>query len=148
MYTPYLLIGNFFLTIGTFLSSMYTVNKDSKGFLYSGTLGAIINVSLNWILIPKIGIHGAALATCISYICVMLYRVVDTRKYMFTNVFKGEYVVGYISLILMGLTMALPGPWSIWGLIAELLFILLLNRKFIKECMNLISAFIKKRVNR
>ena len=32
MYTPYLLVGNFFLTMATFLSTFYTVNKDSKGF--------------------------------------------------------------------------------------------------------------------
>lgn len=148
MYTPYLFIGNFFLTIGTFLSSMYTVNKDSKGFLYSGTLGAIINITLNWILIPKIGIHGAALATCISYICVMLYRVIDTRKYMTIKVFRWEYIVGYISLILMGLTMAISGRKGLVALIAELLFILVWNRGFIKECMTQISAIIKKRLNR
>ena len=72
-YTPYLLVGYFFLTMGTFLSTSYTVNKDSKGFLISGSIGAVINIALNALLIPIFGVHGAAFATCISYfVCILL----------------------------------------------------------------------------
>ena len=39
----------------------------TKISLSSTLLGATINVILNIILIPKIGINGAALATVISY---------------------------------------------------------------------------------
>ena len=63
-YTPYLMIGFMFMTLGTFLSTSYTVNKDSWGFLISGTLGAIMNLILNWFLIPIFGVSGAAFATC------------------------------------------------------------------------------------
>ncbi|MFM1539544.1 lipopolysaccharide biosynthesis protein, partial [Helcococcus bovis] len=51
LYTPYLLIGFIFLTLATFLSTSYTVNKDSRGFLYSGMIGAIVNIILNYFLI-------------------------------------------------------------------------------------------------
>ena len=36
MYTPFLIIGYVFITMGAFLATAYTVNKDSKGFLFSG----------------------------------------------------------------------------------------------------------------
>ena len=37
---------------------------------------------LNFILIPKIGIQGAVYATMISQIIVMVYRVVDSRRFI------------------------------------------------------------------
>ena len=90
MFTPYLVVGCVFLSIASFLGAYYTVNKDSKGFLYSSSVAAAINLALNYLLIPKIGIAGAALATAISYIAVFLYRAVDTKKYIFINVFSKQ----------------------------------------------------------
>ena len=143
-YTPYLLVGNFFLTMATFLSTFYTVNKDSKGFLYSGTAGAVINIGLNALLIPIIKIHGAALATCISYICVYLYRVRDTRKYMRVEVFRKQYVVGYIILILAAVSMFLGGLVGQLTLCLETIIIILLNIRFIQYCLKLVSRTIEK----
>lgn len=141
-YTPYLLVGNFFLTMATFLSTFYTVNKDSKGFLYSGTAGAVINIGLNALLIPAIAIHGAALATCISYICVFLYRVCDTRKYMRVQVFRKHYIVGYMILLLTAGSMFLDGVIGQITLCAEAFAIILINRVFIMDCLKMISQLI------
>lgn len=147
-YTPYLLVGNFFLTIATFLSTFYTVNKDSKGFLYSGTAGAVVNIGLNALLIPIINIHGAALATCISYICVFLYRVRDTRKYMLVEVFRKQYVVGYIILILTAASMFLDGLVGQFTLCLETIIIIILNIRFIKDCLRMVSRTIEKIMER
>lgn len=143
-YTPYLLTGNFFLTMGTFLSTSYTVNKDSKGFLYSGSIGAIINISLNLLLIPRMGIHGAALATCISYICVFMYRFYDTKKYIVVYVFKKEYVIGYFMIIIAAITMSLPEAFGQYLLLVEMIIVLLINYKFLRECFCLGGNIIKK----
>ena len=144
LYTSYLFVGNFFLTIGTFLSTFYTVNKDSKGFLFSGSIGAVTNIILNSLLIPLLGIHGAALATCISYIIVFLYRAHDTKKYVVINIFKREYVIGYIFLILTAVSMYLPGFIGQSILAFEVIVILLLNREFLKKCFNLVVVITKK----
>lgn len=143
-YTPYLLVGNFFLTMGTFLSTCYTVNKDSKGFLFSGLAGAGINVTMNWILIPQFGIHGAAFATCISYIIVFLYRVIDTRKYMVIHVFKPVYVIEYMILIGAACTMAIPAVVGQVIMVLEFFVLLMINYRFIRECMNMFCGLICK----
>lgn len=148
MYTPYLLVGNFFLTMATFLSTFYTVNKDSRGFLFSGTAGAIINISLNALLIPIIGVHGAALATCISYICVFLYRVWDTRKYMKVEVFRYPYLIGYAILIGTAFSMFISGVFGQMILIAEVVLIFLLNRKFVEECIGIVRKVARKNTHR
>lgn len=98
-YTPYLIIGFVFSSLGSFLATSYTVHKDSKGFLFSALTGAIINIILNFVLIPYIGIHGAAIATLISYISVMIYRIVDTKKYIKIYFFELRYLIALILLI-------------------------------------------------
>lgn len=133
-YTPYLLVGYFFLTMGTFLSTIYTVQKDSKGFLFSGTVGAVMNIMLNWFLIPLWGIHGAAFATCVSYIMVFLYRAKDTRKYMVIHVFRPEYIIGYMLLIITAFSMAIPYRWGYTVLLLEFITMVIINRKFAAEC--------------
>ena len=147
-YTPYLLVGYFFLTLGTFLSTIYTVQKDSKGFLYSGSAGAILNVLLNFILIPIMGVHGAAFATCVSYITVFLYRSVDTRKYMVVHVFKREYVIGYVLLILTAVSMAIPYRWGYAVLAVEFLTVVAMNRSFVAECFQMAKRILSKFVRK
>ena len=144
MYTPYLLVGNFFLTMATFLSTFYTVNKDSRGFLFSGLTGALINIALNALLIPIIGVHGAALATCISYICVFLYRIIDTQKYMKVEVFRYPYLIGYLILITTAFSMYVSGTLGQIIMIGEVSLILVLNNKFVRECLSMVNMITRK----
>ena len=101
-YTPFLIIGCVYLTLATFMSTSYTVNKDSKGFLISGTFGAVLNIILNWILIPILGVYGAALATCVSYISVFVFRLFHTRKYLKYNIGTRGFAIGSMLLICSG----------------------------------------------
>lgn len=101
-YTPFLIIGSVYLTLATFMSTSYTVNKDSKGFLFSGTLGALLNIILNWILIPFFGVYGAAFATAFSYISVFIFRLWHTKKYMRYDVKTSGFIFGSILLIISG----------------------------------------------
>lgn len=81
-YSPFLIVGSMFQTLSTFVGTSYYVEKDMKGNLISATVGAVVNVCLNLVLIPLLGITGAAVATCTSYITVLFYRIKDTKKYI------------------------------------------------------------------
>ena len=106
-YTPYLIVGFVFSSLGSFLATPYTVHKDSKGYLFSALIGAGINIILNFILIPLIGIDGAALATLISYIAVLFYRLCDTRKYLKIHFLNVKNLIGYFLLFIVAATMYL-----------------------------------------
>lgn len=92
VYSPFLIVGLMFQTLGTFVGTSYYVEKDMKGNLISSTIGAIINIFLNFILIPIIGVTGAAIATCVSYIIVMFYRLADTKKYLVIKTFTMQNI--------------------------------------------------------
>lgn len=104
-YTPFLTIGCVYLTLASFMATSYTVHKDSLGYLFSGMLGAIFNIVMNFTLIPQIGVYGAAIATCISYVLVFVFRLLHTRRYICYSIRNKEFLVGSISLMLSALLM-------------------------------------------
>lgn len=104
-YVPFLTIGSTYMTLGTFMSTSYTVHKDSFGYLFSAIFGATLNIIFNFGLIPYIGVYGAALATCISYIAVFVFRAIHTRKYIKYYVITKEFVIGSILLVLEAILM-------------------------------------------
>ena len=143
-YTPYLLVGYFFMSLGTFLSTSYTVHKDSRGFLISGMAGAIINVALNSVLIPVIGVAGAALATCVSYFSVFAYRVVDTRKYVKIKIVRTRYLLGIGIMILMASTLIFDFACSGLFLILEFVMVLFLEKDYIFKILKLAISVAKR----
>lgn len=102
-YAPPLIIGTCILVMATFFSVFYTVSKDSMGFLKSGSLGALVNIILNLCLIKGIGALGAAIATCLSYFAIFLFRYFDTKKYISLNVFNTKRFISFMALIVVGL---------------------------------------------
>ncbi|MGA8264285.1 MAG: polysaccharide biosynthesis C-terminal domain-containing protein, partial [Ignavibacteriaceae bacterium] len=72
--------------VGTFLgiaSSQYLITENlTKIAFYRTTIGMIINIILNFILIPIYGITGSAIATLISYFIATfsLYFNSETRE--------------------------------------------------------------------
>ena len=125
-YVPFLVVGYVFMTSATFISSSYNVHKDSKGFLYSGIVGAIINIVLNFILIPSFKTYGAAFATMISYIAVFIYRIIDTKKYLKIEVSKNQ-VIYLLLLIITCCIIYIPKTHFITALILILLLLLSFN---------------------
>ena len=101
-YSTWLLLGNFFLTLGSFLGASYTVHKDSLGYLISGSLGAILNLLIMLPLVPIVGLYGSVEATCVSYFAVFAFRLWDTRKYVRITVDKKIFSsIGILLVLLM-----------------------------------------------
>lgn len=98
-YVSFLTIGCVYLTMASFMATSYTVHKDSFGYLFSGMFGAVLNILLNFLLIPQIGVYGAAIATCISYISVFIFRCFHTRKYIHYNVINKYFILGSLLMV-------------------------------------------------
>lgn len=147
-YTPFLIIGCVYLTLGTFMATSYTVHKDSFGYLFSGLFGATFNILLNFILIPVIGVYGAALATCISYIAVFIFRVFHTRKYIKYDIMYKEFILGSLLMFLSAILMFVDG---MKGFFLQLVILLIGFAVFSKTWIPMLQFFLskiqRKRVN-
>jgi O-antigen/teichoic acid export membrane protein len=60
------ILGSFFMYNAVLRSSHYTLTKDTHIMMYSQLAAVLLNIILNLILIPIIGIIGAAIATTVT----------------------------------------------------------------------------------
>ncbi|MBR6874423.1 MAG: polysaccharide biosynthesis C-terminal domain-containing protein [Ruminococcus sp.] len=79
-YSPLLIFSSVFSCFVTFLGSIYLTSKRTMRSLATSLVSGIINIVLNIILIPRIGLYGPALSTVASYFTVFIIRAYDSRK--------------------------------------------------------------------
>jgi O-antigen/teichoic acid export membrane protein len=135
-YTPFLLIGFAFLALAGFMGTFSTVHKDSKAVLKTSSVGAIVNLVLNFLTIPYFGAAGAAFATCVCYIAVFVYRVIHThRHYVKINVLQPKHLVGFVALVAMGFALFMKGVIGQILLIVLFALCVYLSKDFILQMM-------------
>lgn len=81
-YVPLLLAGASFSAISTYYGSLYSALKKSVNNMLTAILGALVNVTLCLLLLPRIGLWGAAVATALSYVVIAVSRMFDVQRYM------------------------------------------------------------------
>lgn len=82
VYVPVLVFAVLFNSLSSFLGSIYTAAKNTKMVFLTTLVGAVSNLILNAILIPTIGVIGAAISTLVSYVLIWIVRMIDSRKIM------------------------------------------------------------------
>lgn len=133
----FLLVGFVFMGLGTFIGTIYYVQKNMIGNMLSAMAGAVVNIILNAILIPVMDAAGATLAACICYLVIMIYRYIDTKKYQKLNLFSRDNNLKILLLLIVLLGSILNSKLGI--LIETIGFVLLILscRKFILYCYNI-----------
>ena len=79
-YSPLLIYSTIFSCLTTFMGSIYLASKKTKRSLFTSLISGIINVGLNIVLIPTIGLYGPPISTIASYMTVFIIRAFDSRK--------------------------------------------------------------------
>ncbi len=80
-YMPVLVFATVFSSLVTFMSSVYVKHKKSFNSFVTAFIGALSNIILNFLFIPKYSAQGAAIATLACYIIVYIIRAIDTQRY-------------------------------------------------------------------
>ena len=80
LYSPLLIFSSVFSCFVTFLGSIYLTSRKTMRSMVTSLFSGIINVGLNIILIPRIGLYGPAISTVASYTVVFIIRAYDSRK--------------------------------------------------------------------
>ncbi|MBE6600288.1 MAG: hypothetical protein E7640_03720 [Ruminococcaceae bacterium] len=117
-YIPVLVGSSMFSAFVTFLSSVYVVKKKSIKSFLTAMAGSIINIALNFVMIPEsltlfgvtvpllgLGAQGAAIATAISYASVFLIRAVDTKKLLNFRLGASTLIINIIIICAQALIM-------------------------------------------
>lgn len=102
---PLIILANFFLGIYTSLSVWYKLIDKTYIGAYISIVGAIITLSLNFVLIPQYSYMGSAIATLAAYGSMMLLSwFLGNRAYPIPYDFKKIFAYLAVAILLSGLS--------------------------------------------
>ena len=150
-YVPILIIATTYSCIVNFLASVYMAEKKSLMSLLTASSGAVTNVVLGLLLVPKFGANGAAIATVCAFLMVFITRGTNTRRYVKISYKLPLMIFETVILITQSILMLYLKEGIMLYAIEAVLFaiMILVNIKPIMELVNLIFAkFLRKGNNK
>jgi len=152
---PYIAVGAVFYCLYQLCVFIILVVNKTGWNLIILTISAAVNIALNIILIPWVGIVGAALATLIAYAIIGLLHLAVSRRYLKFDLSLPFIGKAMAAATVMAFCIWLINPQSLMMIIlsivvgALLYFALLLSIKgFNKQEIDFFTSFVKDNVHR
>ena len=140
-YVPVLTLATTFACLGTFLSSIYTVEQRSGATMGTTMLGAAANIVGNGLLIPLWGSMGAALSTLFSYLLIFFVRTLHTRSLLRIRWDVPRFLAGVFLLSVQCVLIEEGVPfWYLWSGICFLTVCALNGRLFLGAWKRVLHA--------
>ena len=141
LYIPIYALSTSLHCVSGFYGTLFSVKKENVPNTVSSIVGAVTNILFGYLfMFPlKMGLYGAALSTLISYIAVLLYRILKTGKFIKIEMLKQNYISLAIIVILV-IFNSVSHALVLTLIMNAVLFILicLINIKQIKSLINFI----------
>lgn len=119
----YLFLNSFyvvFYALSNFFELGYQCSKNTRRVLPGLLLAMVTSIISNWMFIRWWGMYGVIFANILSYAALLLYRVLDTRKYMKIRFYTRN-------LPLIGLVVCAGIVYQLsWSVIVDVIGVLLL----------------------
>ena len=139
-FVPFLAVAEVFSTLVTFLGSFYMVSKKNKTIVLAIGAGALCNMCLNLLFVPKIGAIGAAAATVFSYILAFLIRGWDVRRLVNINLRIPQMAL-CVAVLAYQTYSLFTCRWK-YPIIMQFFIFLVMCLVNIKSIINLIKSFL------
>ena len=97
-YVPILLLGVIFSAFSSYWGVIYVASKKTTGALLTSGAGVLINICLNILLIPIIGIYGAVISTVVAYLSMWIFRFLHIKKTLMISIDFAKLII-YLTLI-------------------------------------------------
>lgn len=145
-FVPVLIMATIYACFSTFMTSIYMVEKRGSLNLITMMAGAVTNVVLNLLLIPKLGAQGAALATFVSYVVVFGLRAINTRKFININISPVHLLLNTALMGAMTFIMLRNiQHWAVYCVVITLVIIILSIRPLFVFAKQLLRGLLKKK---
>lgn len=130
------------------LGVVYVATKKTKEIAKTTLLAGIINILVHLCLIKSIGLYAAAISTFIAYLCVLLLRTVDVRKYMKLTIKIKPAILIILSLVVVSITYYSSSVYiHIGGLLLSIILAIYLCGDLIELVKEKIIRFVSKRIS-
>jgi len=146
---PYLLLAFVFYGIyQIFLPGIY-FKKKTKYIAYNVVIAALVNISGNFLLVPRIGLLGSALGTLLGYIVLAILTYRCSQKLIKINYEYSRVALLFLIFVPIGFITFYSQFDFVLKLIIVLIIpgILLISNFFNKEELNFIKKVLNKGAN-
>jgi Na+-driven multidrug efflux pump len=152
-YMPSLIISTVFLSLATFLGSVYLVKKKSILSLVTSMTGAAVNVAITVILLPifidrfgvTIAAQGAAIGSIAGYLAVFVIRAINAQRYVRFNTQPLKLIINTVILSVQPTIMIFENNGWIYYQAGLFILIVLINIKpIIDGILPIIKRFASK----
>lgn len=144
IYSPVLMVAFFSGSLGTFWGSFYIASKNMKKYLYSAIVGAVVNIVLNLGLIHIMGTMGAAIATLVSYVVVLIVRALGIQKQVNIR-FINKPLISACVCLLIGLITTYLEVCMAWILgIMTIIVYISINKNYLTMLARVLKKVLKR----
>lgn len=78
---PLISLGYILFYTGFYYAQVFILVKKTQHIFYGYLIASVVNIVLNRVLVPRIGIMGAGTATLLTFLAQMIYFTTVSRKY-------------------------------------------------------------------
>ena len=145
---PILMLSTIFSIVVSLIGSVYVALKRTKEIAKTSVYAAIINISINLLLIKFIGLYAASISTLIAYLAMSIYRFIDVQKYVKIKL-DIKFIIFSIPVIIIIMCIYYLKNVYLYlvGLLIAIIFAWKYNRKVIKKLYKLMIKKIKGKIN-
>ena len=129
---PILLIAYVFSGLSGFLASIFTASKKTHYLFMSTSVGAVLNILLNLVLIDWFGILGAAYTTLIGFFVTWIIRLKISGEILKIDIPLIKHISIYIILLIDAIYMYREFPYMYIVSVSLFAIIVVINLEEIK----------------
>lgn len=138
---PIYLIASLFNVVIGLLGVVYVATRKTAEIAKTTLLAAVINIIVNLSLIGRLGLYAASLSTLAGYLVTMVYRLIDTRKYLTISWDRKRLIsIGVLLSISTGIYYLHRKNLSLIFLSVFIVIAYLMNRPMIDQALETISS--------
>lgn len=151
-YIPVLIAGVVISNLMSLYGAIYVAKKLTKKIATTSIIAAILNITLTILLIPKLGLYGAAFATFLAFLFITIFRHFDIKKYIHVKYEHIKIIVISIIFIASSLCHYLNQPvLNIINLLIAMIIFGIITRKQMRYVLNrsaiYVNLFRKRKAN-
>ena len=125
-----------FNTLTVFHGSIFSAAKKTKAIATTTIISALVNTILNAVLIPIIGVLGAAIATAFAYFSMWFVRFMCSKRIITMRINLPKDIFIYIIIVTQIVFEHLVNHCYL-GQIVCFLLVIVINRKYIKSVFDI-----------
>ena len=143
---PILFVATFFYSMTTFFGGIYVAYKKSGSVGITTIAAAICNLVVDLALIRRIGLYAASGSTLVSYIFLLVFRMIDVQKFVSIKYDRKHIfvVLGFMTLECFLFVQRNAIAYSLNLLIGVILF-LKLNNRLVKLLLRKMKSMVIKK---